>query len=197
MSDSIVAESDLISRIKEGSRVAFEILVNQYKEKAWGLAFNIVGNVEDAKDIVQEAFIRVYNNIGRFRGEASFSTWFYRILINLSKDHLRKSKRTEHSLSQPIAEDNEGKELFIEVEDLSGGPKRLALNKELSGLIDAAISRLPQKQRLAFILKHIHGIKIGEITGILNCAQATVKVNLFKAVRSLRKHLEPYLKEAF
>lgn len=197
MSDSIVAESELISRMREGDRTAFEILVNQYKEKAFALAFSIVGNVEDAKDIAQEAFVRVYNNIGQFREEASFSTWFYCILINLSKDHLRKSKRTEHSLSQRIAEDNEGKQLLIEVKDLSGAPKRLALNRELNELIDTAISRLPQKQRLAFILKHIHGMKIGEIAEILNCAQATVKVNLFKAVRSLRKHLEPYLKEAF
>jgi RNA polymerase sigma-70 factor (ECF subfamily) len=197
MSDSIVEESELINQIKEGSRAAFEILVNQYREKAFALAFSIVGNVEDAKDITQEAFIRVYNSIKQFREEASFSTWFYRILVNLSKDRLRKNKYTKYSLSEPIAKNVEGgKEIFIEIKDLDYSPKRLALNKELDRMIDLAISELPEKQRLTFVLKHIEGMKIDQIAKILNCAQATVKVNLFKAVRNLRKELQPYIKEA-
>lgn len=188
-------ESELISRIKEGNRTAFEILVNIYKEKAFGLAFSIVGNVEDAKDIAQEAFIRVYNNIGQFRGEASFFTWFYRILVNLSKDYLRKNKYAKYSLSEPVVKDDEEKEIFIEIRDLSYSPKKILLNKELDRMIDLAISKLPHKQRLTFTLKHLQGLKIDEVAKILNCAQATVKVNLFKAVRNLRKQLEPYLKE--
>jgi len=195
MNESVVADSELISRIKEGNRTAFDILVNQYREKAFALAFSIVGNIEDAKDIAQEAFVRVYNGIAQFREEASFSTWFYRILINLSKDYLRKNRHPKYSLSKARIIEDEEKEIFVEIEDLKYSPKSLVLNKELNQMIDLAISKLPRKQRLAFILKHLQRLKTDEIARILNCTQATVKVQLFKAVRNLRRQLEPYLIE--
>lgn len=194
MTDSIVVESELIIQIKEGNRMAFDILVSQYKEKAFALAFSIVGNVEDTKDITQEAFIRVYNGIGKFRQEASFSTWFYRTLVNLSKDYLRKTKYTEHPLSKRLIKDEE-KGVLFQIKDLKYSPEGLVLNRELNQMINLAISKLPQKQRLAFILKHLQGIKTDEIARILNCAQATVKVHLFRAVRNLQRDLQPYLKE--
>jgi RNA polymerase sigma-70 factor (ECF subfamily) len=194
MTDSIVVESELIIQIKEGNRMAFDILVSQYKEKAFALAFSIVGNVEDTKDITQEAFIRVYNGIGKFRQEASFSTWFYRTLVNLSKDYLRKTKYTEHPLSKRLIKDGE-KGVLFQIKDLKYSPEGLVLNRELNQMINLAISKLPQKQRLAFILKHLQGIKTDEIARILNCAQATVKVHLFRAVRNLQRDLQPYLKE--
>lgn len=173
-------EEQIIDKVKSGDQEAFRELVALYRNKAFGLCFSMVGNVEDAKDILQEAFIKAYKNMGRFRKDSSFYTWFYRIVINTARDYLRKKKHQESRLEQ-------------EISDLSLNPAKLVLTDELRQLLDGAIGRLGEKQRLSFIMKHINGMKINEIAQALHCRPATVKVHLFRAVRKLQKKLAPYL----
>ncbi|MFH1505304.1 MAG: sigma-70 family RNA polymerase sigma factor [Candidatus Omnitrophota bacterium] len=181
MNYSIVTEIELIFQIKKGSKSAFDELVNRYKEKAFGLAFHIVGNTEEAKDISQEAFIRVYKNIRSFKVNSSFFTWFYRIVVNLSYDYFRKNKYNKYYLSESVKKSDE-KEVFVEVKDKNknNNPKTSALNKELNSMIDAAILKLPQKQRTAFILKHLQKVDTIEIESMLFLVEIDKAPPLFK-----------------
>ena len=173
-------QEQLIDKVKAGDQGAFRELVALYRNKAFGLSYHIVGNVEDAKDILQEAFIKAYKNVGRFRKGSSFYTWFCSILVNTARDYLRKRVYQKGQLPQEIA-------------DFHLNTERLVLADELKRLLDVAINQLAEKQRLSFVMKHIDGMKINEIAQILHCRPSTVKIHLFRAVRNLQKKLSPYL----
>ncbi|HHT9152499.1 MAG TPA: RNA polymerase sigma factor [Candidatus Hypogeohydataceae bacterium YC40] len=173
-------ESVLINRLKEGDKEAFEELVERYKEKCFALAYRFLGNPEDARDISQEAFAQVYLHIKDFRSESTFKTWFFKIIINLCRRQWQK--RSVQSLDlyidkeiDPLAQDD----VELEVEQ-----------KELKRAIEGAVRRLPTKQREVFIMKHMEGMKISEISEVLNCAEGTVKMHLFRAVRALQEKLK-------
>ncbi|MFH1778905.1 MAG: RNA polymerase sigma factor [Candidatus Omnitrophota bacterium] len=185
-------ELQLIEKVKKGERSAFDSLVDKYKEKAFALAFNMVGNYEDAKDVLQDAFVRAYVNIKDFRGSSNFYTWFYRILVNLCRDFLRRRTTVKRVFVSPQMAEGEG-ERNIEVADERPNPLETTLNEEVKQMIDEAMNLLSEKQRMAFILKHIQGLKLSEVAAILNCRESTVKVHLFRAMRNLQKSLSPYL----
>lgn len=184
-------QKELILRLKQGERSAFDELVEIYKMKGFAIAFNMVGNVEDAKDILQETFIKIYTNIKYFQEKSQFSTWFYRIVVNCSLDFLRKRKRISHIFVESII-DEEGKEKEPEVPDTSYEPARIAMRNELSGKLEESIAKLPEKQRISFVLKHQNGLSTQEISKIIKCNPQTVKVHLFRAVNNLRKSLSKY-----
>ncbi len=185
-------ELQLVKRVKTGERAAFDCIVDKYKGKAFALAFNIIGNYEDARDVLQEAFVKAYININNFREDANFYTWFYRILVNLCRDFLRKKSAQKRVLVEPLKmQDNE--EEAVDVADTGPDPSQAALNKEIKETADQAIDLLPEKQKTAFILKYIQGMRLNEIAQILDCDESTVKVHLFRAVRNLQKSLAPYL----
>ncbi len=189
-------ELSVIRRIKEGDRYAFDELVDTYKRKAFSLVFNIIGNVEDTKDIVQEAFIRVYAGIKNFREDSRFLTWFYRILINLARDHIRKKVRARKLFCSFETTQEAGEEPDPpEYPDETLNPAELVLNKELGAVMDRAVGELPGNQRAAFCMKYFEGMKTEEISKILECRVSTVKVHLFRATQALRCKLEPYLKK--
>lgn len=190
----IELESQIIEKAKKGERASFDLLVDKYKERAFALVFNITGNYEDAKDILQEAFVKAYINIKDFRGRSSFYTWFYRILVNISRDFLRRKKAQKGILIEPLKfQYDEEEEISVDVLDSKPDPAEAAVNKEIIDMVDKAIELLPEKQKIVFILKHIQGMKLTEIAVILNCREATAKVHLFRAVRNLQKSLLPYL----
>lgn len=172
-------EEHLIGRIQAGDKEAFRDLVSVYRQKAFGLCFSIVGNTEDAKDVLQESFIKAFVNIEKFRQGSSFYTWFYRIVVNTSRDHLRKRYR-ENVLS------------FDESIETPDEKTDEVLVTELRESINEAVKTLPEKQRICFVMKHINGMKIKEIAVIVNCRPSTVKIHLFRAVRNLQKRLEEY-----
>lgn len=187
-------ELQLIDRVKKGERSAFNSLVEKYKEKAFALVFNMTGNYEDTKEILQEAFVRTYVNIKDFKGTSNFYTWFYRILVNLCRDFLRKRSVRQRVLAEPLKfQCDEEDRAIVDAVDSKPNPAEAALNKEIRNMVDAAINLLPEKQRMVFILKHIQGMKLNEVATILKCRESTVKVHLFRAVRNLQKSLLPYL----
>lgn len=175
-----ITEEQIIDKVKSGDEDAFQELVLLYRNKAFGLCYSIVGNIEDAKDILQDAFIKVYRHIDRFRKGSSFYTWFYAILVNTARDYLRKKARWRTEFLEDVA-------------DFHISSERVILSEELKKLMEGAINQLSEKQRLCFVMKHENGIKIDEIAQILHCRPSTVKVHLFRAVRSLQKKLSPYL----
>jgi RNA polymerase sigma-70 factor (ECF subfamily) len=182
-------ESGLIERAKNGERQAFDSLVDMHKEKAFGLAFSFIGNVEDAKDVLQEAFVKAYVGIINFRGSSSFYTWFYRILVNQCKDFLRKKRARSGVFLDPLPSLEEDGDNAPEAVDSSPGPSQMALNSETRQLINEAVSGLPEKQKAVFILKHIQGMKLNEIADVVGCSESTAKVHLFRAIRGLRCRL--------
>lgn len=183
-------EAALIEEISKGDRASFEQLVNLYRDNGISIAYNIVGNLEDAKDVLQEAFVKVYMNIKNFRRESKFSTWFYRIVVNSSLDFLRQRKKINRVCTESLS-DEEGRQL--EVEDLRFEPAKILINQELSGKLDSCIEALPERQRVCFTLKYRNGLTSNEIAGILKCRNSTVKVHLFRAVRALQDKLAAYI----
>lgn len=191
-----MADSDLqlIEMVKNGERSAFSSLVERYKHKAFALCYNITGNYEDAKDILQEALIRVYQSIKGFKGTSSFYTWFYRIVTNLCRDYLRKKSRAERVfVEQSILQNDDEDTETIEAKDPNPNPAQVTVANELKYIIDSAIALLPERQRLAFTLKHIQGMRLDEVAALLKCRPSTVKAHLFKAAQNLQRYLEPCL----
>lgn len=184
-------EIALIEEIKNGHRASFDNLAILYRQRGLSIAYNMVGNLEDAKDVLQEAFIKVYLNIKKFREKAKFSTWFYRIVVNCSLDFLRKRKRINRTFVNPL-QDEDGQDLCLEVPDTSNEPSRVAMASELNRNLENCIAELSEKQSLCFVLRHQNGLSVEEISNILSMSPATVKVHLFRAATNLRKSLAEY-----
>lgn len=182
MAYNIEEERLLIGRFKNGDAAAFDEIVEAYQRKGFAIAYNMTGNREDAKDILQEAFIKVYGNIRWFNEKSSFFTWFYRIVVNCSLDFLRKRGRKRAVFSEAPLEDDSK----IESSDPADSPQQTLVTEELNRQLEQEIERLPEKQKVCFLLKHRSGLKAREIADVLGCNLSTVKVHLFRAVNNLR-----------
>jgi len=190
-------ESKIIAQVKAGDSKAFCELVEEYKGKALSVAYSFCANYEDAKDLSQDAFIKAFKSIKRFRAQSKFYTWFYRILINVCKDYLRRRKNNKFiKLSVKFKLRNglvEFEDIFESVASAAPGPGQELLNKELGAHLTKAITSLSEKQRVVFTLKNIHQLTLAEIAEITNSALGTVKANLFKATINLQAKLEEYV----
>ncbi|HDP67058.1 MAG TPA: RNA polymerase sigma factor [Candidatus Marinimicrobia bacterium] len=177
-------EIDLIERIKNGDEMAFQTMMTKYGERVMGLAFHFTKNYQDAEDLYQETFIKVYRNIGSFRFESEFFTWVYRILANQAFNFYRKSKRM-----MPV-DPGEDDYLWETIpDDEANEADQATLNASLREEIDRALRQLSSQQRVVFILKHYEGKKIKDIAAILDCTEGTVKRYLFRATRKLQNLL--------
>ncbi|MGC9363068.1 MAG: RNA polymerase sigma factor [Fidelibacterota bacterium] len=177
-------EIDLIERIKNGDEMAFQTMMSKYGERVMGLAFHFTKNYQDAEDLYQETFIKVYRNIGSFRFESEFFTWVYRILANQAFNFYRKSKRM---MTVDPGEDDYLWETIPD--DEASEADQATLNASLREEIDRALRQLSSQQRVVFILKHYEGKKIKDIAAILDCTEGTVKRYLFRATRKLQSLL--------
>lgn len=186
-------DETLIAKIMDGDKDSFAELVNRYKEMAYYLARDLLNSHEDAEDISQEAFIRVFKKIKGFRHDASFKTWFTKILVNLSRNHLRHRYSTSRIIQPPDEVEDRPDRQFAEIDrKWTANPEGVAINSELNKAIERAINSLPARQREIFILKHLNSYKIKEIAEILGCAEGTVKAQLFRAIGNLRSHLKEW-----
>jgi RNA polymerase sigma-70 factor (ECF subfamily) len=169
-------EDELVLACQRGEREAFSSLVERYQRDVYRLCYRYVNNHHDASDMAQEAFLKAFRAIHRFRGDSSFSTWLYRIAVNTCLN-FRQARRTQQEpldeswpdLTPPVAETIEQGERAAEVR--------------------AAIARLPEKQRATLILKLYHELTHEEVARILGSSVGTVKANLFHAINNLRKLL--------
>jgi len=193
------SDTSLIARCQRADTAAFNEIVARYKGKIYNYLYRMTGNAEDAEDLAQEVFVRMYTNIGAFRAEASLSTWLFRIAGNLCVDAFRRGKK-ERSLvagSLDVAHGTEdesgGMGATREVADWSREPGALLAQRELGTQIQAALERLPPKLRSAIVLHDVEGLPYEEIARIEHIPLGTVKSRIFNGRVALRQHLRPYL----
>ena len=186
-----VDDTVLIREAQAGNRAAFEELVRQYDQAVLRLALHMIGSESDAQDIYQEAFLKAYRSVGKFRFECSFYTWLYRIVTNLCLDHLRR--RQVRKEDAPVATDAEGAEYSVidRVADdrAHSNPEHDLMRRELGARISAALGRLSGRERMVFELKHYQGLKLRTIGEMLNTTEETAKNTLFRATQKLRAAL--------
>jgi len=155
------------------------------------LAVHLTGSPEDGQDMYQEAFLRAFINLKRFRFECSFYTWIYRIVTNLCLDHLRKKNSRGRDLTTTVSPEGEEEKVLDRMPDqrASASPERSAVTRELRERIFCALTRLSPRERVVFELKHYHGLKLRTVAGILNTTEGTIKNTLFRATHKLRLEL--------
>ena len=186
----------LIERAQSGDRAAFEVLVQRYDRQVLRLALNVLGSAEDAQDIYQEAFLKIYRNLPRFRFDCAFYTWIYRIVTNVCLDHLRR-RRSHPEDQAPVihtdASDERRSADFFDRQQAAGGgesnPERNLLGLEIGNKIEAALQALSPRERVVFEMKHYQGLKLRAIGEALGTTEDTVKNSLFRATRKLRSQL--------
>lgn len=192
-----VDEQALIREAQAGDRAAFEELIHRYDRDVLRLALNLLRFPEDARDVYQEAFLKIYKNLHRFRFECSFYTWIYRIVTNVCLDHLRRRRsRPEDQAPEPVADDEALPQDFFDRQRekrVATDPERHLLGKEIGRRINAALQGLSPRERLVFELKHHQGLKLRAIGEMLGTTEETVKNSLFRATRKLRTRLEGLL----
>ena len=191
-------DAELVARAQDGDQTAFETLVRQYQGKAYAIAYNMCsGDSEEARELTQEAFLRAFRSLKDFRGKSSFYTWFYRILINTCFDSRRRRSRLEKIFSF-WRRDKHEKVLSDEIDAQYPDPKEYTnpmaalSNKQLGHEIRQALASLPEKQRMVFQLKVLHGMRIHEIAKIMGSAEGTVKSHLFRATQFMREALKEW-----
>ncbi|MBN1233945.1 MAG: sigma-70 family RNA polymerase sigma factor [Candidatus Coatesbacteria bacterium] len=170
------SSEELMLIIADGDHKAFEELLLRHQKKAWCIAYKMLNNNEDAEDAVQESFIKLYQNAERYRTRAKFSTFFYRIIINVCIDHLRKSKASK---DQQITDD---------VPVMDGSIKEL-LDGERKEFIQKAIDSLPENQKVAIIMKHYEGMQYKEIADVLDTTPKAIESLIARARKTLSKIL--------
>ena len=174
-------EKQLIEKAQAGDLEAFSALVRTYQERMVHVAYSFLRNFEDARDVAQEAFVKAYQAMGQFKGKSRFSTWLYRILVNLCKDHLRKKKNKF-----------EAAELESEPPAQNPGALKGLMNRELGETIYREIGNLPFSQRSVFTLRYLEGLSLEEIAKTLELSVGAVKANLWQAGQKMKKGLQDY-----
>ncbi|MFC1558556.1 RNA polymerase sigma factor [candidate division KSB1 bacterium] len=177
-----------IERAQNGDLGAFRKIIEQHSQKIYSIAYQMAGNSDDASDIAQEVFIKLFNSLGKFDRKYNFTTWLYRVTVNMSIDYKRKN--TRHS-NIPLDEINE----TSIIGNCSSEPDSGLERKELKGIINKVTELLTEKQQKVFVLRDLQGFSTEEISQILTCRQSTVRVHLAKAREQVRNELMKYYPE--
>jgi RNA polymerase sigma-70 factor (ECF subfamily) len=180
------SDEELVARSMGGDLDSFNQLVLRWERPIYALAYRVIGREEDARDVAQETFLRAFRALSGFKGQAKFSSWLYRITLNLCRDWIRKERRT------PVSQPPEG----IDIIELAGegtpaeSIEQLVGRKQLGRAVSKAMAMLPEEQRTAIILKEYHGLTFQEIAEMLDCPLSTVKTRLYQGLSVVRKQLE-------
>jgi RNA polymerase sigma-70 factor (ECF subfamily) len=184
----------LIRAAQRGDADAFEQLVRAYDQSVLRLAMNLLRSPEDARDVYQEAFLRVYRNLHSFRFDCSFHTWLYRIVTNICLDQLRKRKvRKEESAVVETTEGPVDRMDSFEEEGVDANPERTMWNRQLKGKIESAIDDLTPRERMVFELRHYQGLRLRAIGEMLGTSEEAAKNCLFRATQKMRSVLGEFV----
>ncbi|HKL52411.1 MAG TPA: RNA polymerase sigma factor RpoE [Wenzhouxiangellaceae bacterium] len=181
----------LVERVQKGDKRAFDLLVGKYQHKIVSLISRYVSDHAEALDVAQEAFIKAYKAIGRFRGDSAFYTWMYRIAINTAKNHLVSQSRRPPS-SDVDAQDAEQFQVDTRLKD-RGSPEHELLKEEIERTIHDAISELPDDLRVAITLREMEGMSYEDIATTMDCPIGTVRSRIFRAREAIDGRLRPLL----
>ncbi len=176
----------VLIRARQGDEDAFGALVQQHSHRVFQLAFRMLGNEQDAEDVVQESFLRAYRQLGRFQARADFGTWLYRITANCAVDMMRTREHRLRQRTDPIDDAS------INAQTEGPSPERMAEGAQLGTVVENALHELTAVERAAFTLRHHDGRSIDEICRTLNLGKSAAKHAVFRAVRKLRVALAPF-----
>lgn len=188
------ADREIVLRVQAGEVAAFDALVLRYRERVYGVIYNLIGNREDAADLTQDCFIKAFRSIHRFHAQAAFFTWLYRIAVNSTLSQLRRQRlRSFLSLDQLDTEAPVAKEVIDALTDNSGSD-RATFAQELQEKLNDALQRLSIKHRTVVTLFEIDGLNHQEIADVMGCSEGTVRSRLHYAKQQLQSELAPYLR---
>ena len=186
-------EKLLIEQAQSGDRMAFEELIRRHDREILRLAFHMLGNREEAREVFQETFLKAYRSLSRFRFESSFYTWIYRIATNVGLDHLRKRQTLKEEVSyesdSEAHPDRPALKDTLAATTYYSNPERRLYGKEVGARIQEALKTLSEKERLVFELRHYQGLRLKMIGEIMGSTEETAKNYLFRATQKLRSHL--------
>jgi RNA polymerase sigma-70 factor (ECF subfamily) len=187
-------EAQLVSAAKAGDTSAFEELVNRYERKIFRLGMNITQNREDAEDVMQDAFLKSYQNLDRFQGDSRFYTWLVRIAVNEALMKLRKRRPNQVSIDEPLTESDDP--VFREIEDWGPSPEQKFAQTELNELLTQVIGELDPIFRVVFLLRDVEGISTEDAAQILGISVPAVKSRLLRARLKLRQKLNKHFRRS-
>ena len=178
-------DEELVAKSMGGDHDSFNQLVIRWERPIYALAYRTIGREEDARDVCQETFLRAFRALPRFRQEAKFSSWIYRIALNLCRDWARRERRT------PTVQAPEGVDLIemAAAAEPSEPIENLVARKDLTRRVEKAMELLPEEQRTAIVLKEYHGLTFQEIADLQSCPLSTVKTRLYQGLTVLRREL--------
>ena len=179
------SDEELVARSISGDTDSFNELILRWERPIYALAYRTIGREEDARDVCQETFLRAFRALPGFRGQAKFSSWLYRIALNLCRDWMRRERRTP--LVQ-VPEGTDAAELAAAVEP-SESIEDLVARRDLTRVVERVMARLPEEQRTAIVLKEYHGLTFQEIADLVGCPLSTVKTRLYQGLTVLRREL--------
>ncbi len=182
-------EKLLIEKSQQGDIESFELLIKEHQQIAFNIAYRMLGNIEDAKDISQDAFIKIYKSLNTFKGDSSFSTWLYRIVTNTCLDELRKRKK-RNTISYDNTIKTDDGEIDRNIPDTGDTPEEIVSKNESQRAIIKSINKLSEQHKIVIVLRDIKGFSYEQIGEILNCPEGTIKSRISRARIALRTLLE-------
>ena len=187
------SDQQLVERVQQGDKNAFNLLVLKYQNKVMSLISRYVRNQADVADVTQEAFIKAYRALANFRGESAFYTWLYRIAVNTAKNHLTSQGRRAPANDVYIedAEYYEGSDALKEF----ASPERLLMKDQMSKVIFDTLDTLPEELKMAISLRELEGMSYEDIANIMDCPVGTVRSRIFRAREAIDKQLQPLLEK--
>ena len=195
MADAVgISDAVAVERTLAGDREAYRVLVERHSAYVYRLAYRMTGNPHDAEEVVQEAFLRAYQKLQQFAGNANFGTWVYRIAANYAIDRLRQRKSEESRRENPsrLADEENEVDALSKLPDATPSPERLAGSVQLAAKMKEALNALTPAERTAIVMRHWDGCGIEEIAAVLKSNSSAAKNTVFRAVQKLRRALQPF-----
>jgi RNA polymerase sigma-70 factor (ECF subfamily) len=185
-------DTELVKRVQKGDKGAFDVLVLKYQHKIVNLVMRYVRDQEQALDITQEAFIKAYRALPRFRGDSAFYTWLYRIAVNTAKNHLAAQRRRPLDVELDM-QDPEQYDLHAKLKE-TDTPEGVTISQEVKRTVEKAIQGLPEDLRTAIILRELDGMSYEEIAQTMECPVGTVRSRIFRAREAISKKVGTLIK---
>jgi len=194
--DTQISDAQLVARLKQRDRSALEQLIQLHGAKMYGVALQFMRNEHDAREVMQDALVSIWNKIGSFEGKSAFTSWIYRVTANAGLMALRRKKRRENdvSLDTTSSEDDDGPVPALRLSDQGPLPDRVAMTGELGEQVRAAINRLPEPYRMVVLLRDVEELPMNEVMDATGLSEPALKSRLHRARLALREALLPYLK---
>jgi RNA polymerase sigma-70 factor, ECF subfamily len=187
----------LVKRCRDGDKQAFQELVERYQRRAYSVAYGMLKDRDEAMDVAQEAFVKVYKYLDHFKGDSSFYTWLYRIVTNLAIDaRRRKAPEMDPVEFDEKVEHEANEEAGMLSTRLGSNPQKALMRQELVEKIQDALSQIPEKHRAILLLREVEGMSYEDLARTLNIRKGTVMSRLFHARKKIQKILSEYLQSA-